>query len=71
MYEKFKDTLLKEVKRNLTLKPLKLFFKSYFKKKGYKDGMTGLVFCILFSWRDFLIWAKYWELCMENKEGRL
>ncbi|UCD54852.1 MAG: glycosyltransferase family 2 protein [Candidatus Omnitrophota bacterium] len=63
MYEKFKDTLLKEARHNLTFKPLKLFFKSYFKKKGYKDGVIGLVFCILFSWRHFLIWAKYWELC--------
>ena len=63
MFGKFKDAKLKEVKYNLTIKPLKLFFKSYFKKKGKKDGIIGLIVSILFSWSHFLRWAKYWELC--------
>ncbi|OGW75389.1 MAG: hypothetical protein A2Z72_02975 [Omnitrophica bacterium RBG_13_46_9] len=66
MFENFKAGKLKEVKYNLTVKPLKLFFKTYFKKKGYKDGIIGLVFCILFSWSYFLRWAKYWELCQQG-----
>jgi len=66
MFEKFKDSELKNVKYNLTIKPVKLFFKTYFKKKGHKDGILGLIFCILFSWSYFLRWAKYWELC-KNK----
>lgn len=68
MYEKFGNEKFKDVKYNLTIKPLKLFFKSHFKKKGHKDGIAGLIFSILFSWRHFLIWAKYWELC-ENEKG--
>ena len=69
MYEKFKDSKLKEVRHNLTVKPLKSFFKSYFKKKGYKDGVVGLIFSILFAWIHFLKWAKYWEIC--EKEGKI
>jgi len=63
MFEKYGLSKMNEVKYNLTIKPLKLIFKNHFKKKGYKDGMVGLVFCILFSFSYFLRWAKYWELC--------
>jgi glycosyltransferase involved in cell wall biosynthesis len=67
LFEKFKEKRLSEVRYNLILKPLKLFFKSYVKKKGFKDGPVGLIFCVLFSWRHFLIWAKYWELCIKKR----
>ena len=67
MFEKFKDTKLKELRYNLGIKPLKMFFKAYVKKKGYKDGTVGLIFCVLFSWSYFLRWAKYWELCRTEK----
>ena len=67
MFEKFKDSKSKEIKYNLTIKPLKLFYKSYVKKRGYKDGMTGLIVAILFSWSHFLRWTKYWELCQDMK----
>ena len=66
MFEKYGDKKLKEVKYNLTLKPVKLFIKTYIKKKGHKDGMLGLVFCILFSWSYFMRWAKYWELARSS-----
>ena len=52
---------LKEVKYHLTIRPLKLFWKSYVKKKGYRDGIHGLVFAILYAFLHFLEWAKYWE----------
>jgi len=67
MYEKYRDSKLGELRYNLTRKPLKMFFKSYFKKKGYKDGVIGLVFAILFSWSYFLRWAKYWEICEQGR----
>ncbi|MEK6715462.1 MAG: glycosyltransferase family 2 protein [Candidatus Omnitrophota bacterium] len=57
---------IKEIKYNLWIKPLKLFFKLYFKKKGYKDGFYGLVYAILNSFRHFLRWAKYWEIVNNN-----
>ncbi|MBI4974707.1 MAG: glycosyltransferase family 2 protein [Candidatus Omnitrophica bacterium] len=61
MFEKFGSGKLAEVRYNLTWKPAKIFFKTYIKKKGYKDGVHGLIFCILFSWSYFIRWAKYWE----------
>ncbi|MCK9615215.1 MAG: glycosyltransferase family 2 protein [Candidatus Omnitrophica bacterium] len=57
-----KDLDIKKIKYNLTWKPLKLFKKMYFNKKGYKEGMHGLVFSILFSWVHFVKWAKVWEI---------
>ena len=54
-----------QLRRELTIKPIKLFFKIYLKKKGYKDGIYGLIFAMLSAWRRFLIYAKYWEI---NKE---
>lgn len=62
MYEKAGLIPEKKLRRELTIEPLKLFFKIYMKKKGYKDGIHGLVFAMLSAWRRFLIYAKYWEM---------
>jgi len=51
-----------EVHYNLTRKPLKRFFKFYFKKKGFLDGLYGFIFSVLFAWVHFVNWAKYAEL---------
>ncbi len=56
----------KAVLFNLKRKPLKRFFKFYIKKHGFKDGVHGLVFSVLFAWVHFINWAKYWELCRKN-----
>ena len=45
----------------LSVRPIKLFWKSYVKKAGRREGMYGLVFGVLFAWVAFLKWAKYWE----------
>jgi len=52
----------KRLRKELTFGPLKLFFKMYIKRKGFKDGIHGLVFAMLSAWRRFLIYAKYWEM---------
>ncbi|MFA6321081.1 MAG: glycosyltransferase family 2 protein [Candidatus Omnitrophota bacterium] len=65
LYEKIGLLPEKKLRRELTLGPVKLFFKIYIKRKGFKDGMHGLLFAALSAWRRFLIYAKYWEL---NKE---
>lgn len=57
-HSKFKD-----VKKNAIRKTFKGFWKMYIKKRGYKEGMHGLVFSILFALTNFLVWIKYWELC--------
>ena len=56
----------KQLRKELISGPIKLFFKIYIKRKGFKDGLHGLVFAVLSAWRRFLIYAKYWEL---NKES--
>lgn len=50
-----------KIKHNLTVRPLKLFFKLYIKKQGFRDGMYGFVFSILNAWRHFTRWAIYWN----------
>ena len=52
----------RELKRELTWGPVKLFYKIYIKKQGHRDGIHGLVFAVLSAWRRFLIWSKYWEI---------
>lgn len=61
--------LLRQVPGQLAVKPLKLFWKFYVKKQGFRDGMHGLVFSALFAWVHGLKWAKYWERC-ETAGGR-
>ena len=57
----------KQVRYELKVKPLKRFFKFYVKKKGFLDGMHGLLFSVLFAWVHFLNWAKYWELAEKRR----
>jgi glycosyltransferase involved in cell wall biosynthesis len=67
MFKRDGASLLGEVKKNAIRRTFKLFWKMYVKKKGYKEGIYGLVFAILFAFTNFLIWVKYWELCMKEK----
>lgn len=62
-----KELTLKKVKYNLKVKPAKLFRKIYFNKKGYKEGIHGLVFSILSSYVHFLKWSKVWERIKDRK----
>jgi glycosyltransferase involved in cell wall biosynthesis len=57
-----KDLTIQKIRYNLTIKPLKLFKKMYLNKKGYKEGLYGFIFSLLFSWVHFLKWAKVWEI---------
>jgi len=51
----------REIRYNLTLKPLKLFKKIYLNKRAYKEGMYGYVFCLLNVFVHILKWIKVWE----------
>lgn len=62
-----KDLTRKKIKYNLKIKPAKLFRKIYFNKKGYKEGIHGLIFAILSSYVHFLKWAKVWEKIKSRK----
>ena len=52
---------------NLYLKPVKLFWKFYIRKQGFREGMVGFIFSALFSYVHFMKWAKYWELTYGQK----
>jgi glycosyltransferase involved in cell wall biosynthesis len=56
----------KKIRYNIKVKPVKLFWKFYVKKRGYREGMHGFVFSVLFAWVHFLKWVKYWELVREK-----
>ncbi len=62
-----KELTLKKIKYNLKVRPAKLFRKIYFNKKGYKEGIHGLVFAILSSYVQILKWAKVWERIKNRK----
>lgn len=53
-------------RRFLLTKALRNFRKTYWKKQGYRDGMHGLAFCLIFSLNKFLIYAKYWEMFQKS-----
>ncbi len=61
LYEKSGLIPEKKLRKELLFGPVKLFLKTYVKKKGFKDGIHGLVFAVLSAWRRFMIYAKYWE----------
>lgn len=46
----------------MIFRSFKIFWKSYVKKSGHKEGYYGLLFAVLFAFINFLKWAKYWEL---------
>jgi glycosyltransferase involved in cell wall biosynthesis len=52
---------LREIKYRLCWRSVKLFWKLYVKKKGFKDGMHGLVWCILNVIGPQIKWMKIWE----------
>ncbi|MFC1631544.1 glycosyltransferase family 2 protein [Candidatus Omnitrophota bacterium] len=53
--------------RFVLTKALRNFKKTYWKQKGYKDGMHGLAFCITFSFYKLLIYSKYWQFLQREK----
>lgn len=57
----------REIRSNMMGKSLKLFWKSYVKKQGYRGGMHSLIFAVLFAFINFLKWSKYWELVRDGE----
>ena len=51
----------------MSARPVKLFWKFYVKKQGWRDGWTGLVFSGLFAFAHWMLWAKYWELAQSER----
>ncbi len=52
-----------DVLSKLVLRPMKLFWKIYIKKQGFRDGPAGLIMALNNSWSHVVIAAKWWERC--------
>ena len=46
---------------HLVVNPLVVFLKSYILRKGFKDGIRGLIFAVFASMYTFVKYAKLWE----------
>lgn len=57
----------KIIRYNLTARPIKLFWKMYVKKMGFREGVHGLFFSVLYALVHFVKWAKYWERVKQKK----
>lgn len=57
------------IRYNLIIKPIKLFWKLHFKKKGYKDGAYGFIWNLLQAIRRMILWMRYWEILEGNNEN--
>jgi (heptosyl)LPS beta-1,4-glucosyltransferase len=51
----------KEIGRLLTFKALRYLWKSYVLKKGYKDGLEGLIWCILTAINSQIYWIMVYQ----------
>jgi hypothetical protein len=52
----------KEIRHGLVGRSFRLFWKSYVKKQGYKDGMHGFMFCLLHNViGPAMRWCMVWE----------
>jgi hypothetical protein len=53
---------------HLTLRPLGRFIKQYVLKRGFLDGLVGLVVCILAAFSVFMKYAKLFEIQYRKTE---
>jgi len=60
-YEQYGVLTEKAFRRLLWSKPLKNFWKSYIKKKGYRDGLHGLIYAAMILAFDVIRICKYGE----------
>ena len=49
------------------LNPLVVFLKTYFLKRGFKDGIRGVIFAVFASMYTFVKYAKLWDLIRNEK----
>jgi len=58
---------------DLLKKPADEFLRRFFAEKGYQDGILGLILAIFQAFKEFVIYAKVWEIQgkQEIKNGNL
>ncbi|MBI4552400.1 MAG: hypothetical protein HY710_09065, partial [Candidatus Latescibacteria bacterium] len=54
---------------HLVLAPLGVFWKMYVVKRGFLDGLHGLLLCLLSSLSVMIGYAKVWEYQMRHRQG--
>ncbi len=52
---------------NFILNPLSVFFRMFFFKKGYKDGMQGFIIALVSAFYNLVLYVKAWEYQMSAK----
>lgn len=57
--------------RHLLFNPFLRAFKFYILKKGYREGVAGLVVSIIEGYYTFLKYAKLWERGLNNKDSKV
>ena len=60
------DINVKQVKNQLIFKPCKTFVKHYFKHGGFKDGVPGLIWCMIHTLHPMMFWLKILEAVQKN-----
>ncbi|MFQ5862625.1 MAG: glycosyltransferase family 2 protein [Candidatus Brocadiales bacterium] len=53
---------------SMIFRPVGRFFSMYFVKRGFLDGVPGLIIAVMGSMYSFLKYAKYWEI--QNKRDK-
>ncbi|MHC4870901.1 MAG: glycosyltransferase family 2 protein [Planctomycetota bacterium] len=56
--------------KNLLLRPIFRFFKMYILRKGFKDGVPGLILCGLAAMSVFMKYAKLWAMLRKEEQDR-
>ena len=59
--DELKETEYKTKTSDFILKPMQEFNSRFFVGEGYKDGLHGLIFCILQSFAIALVYIRLWE----------
>ena len=62
MAERNPSVSRKEFRYQVMWRPLKLFWKIYVKKQGFREGLSGFIFASFWALGHFMKWTKYWEL---------
>lgn len=61
----------REICRELMWKSLKRFWKHYVKRQGFREGLPGLVWCVMNVIGSQIRWIKIWEQAVkQNKLGK-
>jgi glycosyltransferase involved in cell wall biosynthesis len=51
---------------DLTVRPLFTFWKYYFRRQGFRDGVRGLIVCVFASMYTFVKYAKLWDATRQD-----